>query len=71
MQILRDVTACILGVSIILVAVVNHLQSTRIQQLERDARISANLIRMCLDSINELANPGSSITEANTVEEKR
>lgn len=47
-----------------------HHINSRLEALEKDARIDRNLINICLDSINELANPGSSITIENTVEER-
>ena len=50
----------------------------RVASLEADAktfaendRIAKSLINMCLDSINELANTGGSITEEHTVPEVR
>jgi hypothetical protein len=43
----------------------------RMRSIEREQRQHAAFIRIALDSINELANPGGSITEENTVEERK
>lgn len=43
----------------------------RMAKAEANSRDNRNFIRICLDSINELANPGGSITEENTVPEVR
>lgn len=43
----------------------------RVTALEKEARTDRQLINLCLDSINELANPGGSITIENTVPEVR
>lgn len=43
----------------------------RVAMAEVNQRDDRNYIRICLDSINELANPGSSITVENTVPEVR
>ena len=44
---------------------------SRVNTLEKHSLVTDNVLRMCLDSINELANPGGSITIENTVPEVR
>lgn len=47
-----------------------HDVGRRLNAIEREQKQHASIIRMCLDSINELANHGGSITVENTVEER-
>ena len=42
-----------------------HDVGSRLNAIEAEQKQQAAIVRICLDSINEIANPGGSITEEN------